>query len=208
MWHCEHHFFSLALLLPLQHNQVWLVSGEQLESVTHRIPSKFCFVCVIMKNALEGKHNLVLGYLFQETSHHTGHLLPPHDPPQSASVCNPHWFAWMLVLPQLDILTYTSQGAAWWNWWRHLENLGWIWSVGHRFCSDTEKKMRGVLLMHLRNFYFVLIQRLITENIKGMVNGINVESLVLRNKCSLPQLCLNPIFSRKNIMLYPFICIF
>lgn len=100
------------------------------------------FVC-LMKNSCERKHNLALAYLFQETSHHTGHLLRRRDPPRSVSVCNPHWFVWTLVVPKLDILIYTSQGAALWNWWHHLENLGWIWSVGHRFCLDTEKKWGG-----------------------------------------------------------------
>ena len=86
----------------------------------------FFFLCLIMKNSLERRQNLVLAYLFQETLHHTGHLQQQRDPPRSVSACNPHWFAWMLVLPQLDTRIYTSQGAALWNWWHRLESLGLI----------------------------------------------------------------------------------
>ena len=70
------------------------------------------------------------------------------------------------------------------------------------------KEMRGVLLLLLRNLHFLLIKRLITDTIKEMVNSINVKSLVLMNKCSLPQIPLNPIFSLKGTTNYIYLSVF
>lgn len=177
--------------------------------LTNKYFWRLCFLCLIIKNALESKHNLVLGTCSKK---HNIIL---------AILCNNmiHYNLCQSVV-HIDSLECWSSRNWIYRFIHHRVSLdetddiiwkvsGWLdqWVIGFAW---TLKRNEGSIVHALEKF--TLTSSKVVKachwyyNIKEIVNRTNIESHVLLNKCSLPQI--NPVFSLKNILHYIYLSIF
>ena len=77
--------------------------------------------------------------------------------------------------------------------------IGFAWTL-----KRNEEGSKGIVHTSEKFSLLVKFLRLIIDNIKGVVNRINMKSHVLTdvNKCGLPGVYINPVFAFKNILTY------